>query len=78
MQWLKQVLTRRRRYHELSESIREHLEERTYHLLPTIPQIILDIHTPSTLSWSAIRRWETGRLVHFSPEGVLFADFLNN
>ena len=28
MQWLKQVLTRRRRYHELSQSIREHLEEK--------------------------------------------------
>ena len=28
MQWLKRVFTRRRRYHELSESIREHLEEK--------------------------------------------------
>ena len=28
MQWLKQLLTRRRRYHELSQSIREHLEEK--------------------------------------------------
>ncbi len=33
MQWLKQLLTRRRRYDELSESIREHLEEKIADLM---------------------------------------------
>jgi putative ABC transport system permease protein len=33
MQWLKQVFTRRRRYDELSESIREHLEEKIADLM---------------------------------------------
>src|SRR5438874_13702402 len=33
MQWLKQLLTRRRRYNELSESIREHLEEKISDLM---------------------------------------------
>src|SRR5882757_9160956 len=33
MQWLKQVFTRRRRYDELSESIREHLEEKIADLI---------------------------------------------
>jgi len=29
MGWFRQLFTRRRRYDELSESIREHLEEKT-------------------------------------------------
>ena len=33
MQWLKQLFTRRRRYDELSESIREHLEEKIADLM---------------------------------------------
>jgi predicted permease len=33
MQWLKQLFTRRRRYDELSESIREHLEEKISDLM---------------------------------------------
>jgi predicted permease len=33
MQWLKQLFTRRRRYDELSESIREHLEEKIADLI---------------------------------------------
>src|ERR1700758_3636938 len=33
MQWLKQLFTRRRRYSELSESIREHLEEKIADLM---------------------------------------------
>jgi hypothetical protein len=35
MQWLKQLFTRRRRYDELSESIREHLEEKIADLMIT-------------------------------------------
>jgi len=33
MRWLKQILSRRRRYHELEESIREHLEEKIEDLM---------------------------------------------
>ena len=33
MSWLKQLLTRRRRYDELSESIREHLDEKIADLM---------------------------------------------
>jgi hypothetical protein len=33
MQWLKQLITRRRRYDELSETIREHLEEKIADLM---------------------------------------------
>src|SRR5690349_12455528 len=33
MGWLKQILSRRRRYHELAESIREHLEEQIENLI---------------------------------------------
>jgi hypothetical protein len=33
MQWHKQLFTRRRRYDELSESIREHLEEKIADLM---------------------------------------------
>jgi hypothetical protein len=33
MRWLTQLFTRRRRYNELSESIREHIEEKIAHLM---------------------------------------------
>src|SRR5262245_29328716 len=33
MGWLKQILTRRRRYDELAESIREHIEEKIEELM---------------------------------------------
>ena len=33
MGWLKQILSRRRRYNELAESIREHLEEKIEDLM---------------------------------------------
>ena len=33
MNWLKQLFSRRRRYDELSESIREHLEEKIADLM---------------------------------------------
>jgi hypothetical protein len=33
MGWLKHILSRRRRYHELAESIREHLEEKIEELM---------------------------------------------
>ena len=54
------------------------LSQPDIHVLTTRSQIILDIHTPSTYRGPQIRRWETGRLVHFSRRGFLLADFPDN
>ncbi len=50
MQWLKQLFTRRRRYDELSESIREHLEEK-------IADLMDDGMTPAQAERSARREF---------------------
>ena len=65
MNWFKQLFSRhRRRYNELSESIREHLEEK-------IADLMADGMTPEEAERSARRAFGNARLIEERSREVL-------